>query len=74
MSNNQPIHNIKLNGIQAAIWKNETSNGDMLTVTFKRSYKNKQGNYADTDSYTLDHLMALAEVIADAKQYLKSRN
>jgi hypothetical protein len=35
----KPAHEIRLNGIRATIWKNDTEKGPRYNTKFKRSYR-----------------------------------
>lgn len=60
MSENQPIHKIRLGALEAAIWENQSDKGSFCTVTFSRSYK-KDEVWKKTDSFRGDDLLALSK-------------
>lgn len=57
----QPVHEIRLGAIKAAIWKNETENGPRFNSTFSRIYRNGD-EWKSTDSFGRDDLLVLAKV------------
>lgn len=65
-----PIHKIRIGAIQAAIWRNKTEKGTFHNVTVKRGYKDKDGEWKDTDSFGRDDLLVLAKVIDHAHSWI----
>jgi hypothetical protein len=59
----QPIHQIRLRSVRAAIWQNARPDGTpWYAVTFSRSYRDEGGNWHSTDSFSGPELLILAEV------------
>ena len=56
---NKPAHEIRINGIRATIWKNDTEKGPRYNTTFERSYKDGE-QWKTSDSFGRDDLLALA--------------
>src|ERR1035437_2491167 len=56
---NKPAHEIRINGIRATIWKNETEKGPRYNTTFERSYKDGE-EWKTSDSYGREDLLLLA--------------
>lgn len=60
ISGNQPELKIKAGSITATVWKNEASrNGEthyFNTITLTRSYKDKEGNWKNTNSFRTSDL------------------
>ena len=52
---NQPVHEVRLGSIKAAIWQNETDNGVRYNVTFERLY-NQEGEWRSTNSCLLSRI------------------
>ena len=63
MSKAKPVHEIRLGRIRAAIWENQTQNGNMYNVTITRLYKDESG-WNDSGSFGRDDL-PLVEKVAD---------
>lgn len=61
MSENRPIHEIRLGRIKAAIWQNETDNGTWLSVAISRLYR-KDDLWETTTSFSRDDLPLVAKV------------
>jgi hypothetical protein len=61
----QPIEEIRIASVKAAIWRNETENGVFFNVTFQRLYRTEEGQWQSTASFGATDLLILAKV-ADA--------
>ena len=65
----QPVHDIRLGRIKAAIWENDSENGIRHNVTFSRIYKD--GNdWKDSTSFGRDDLLVLAKVADQANTWI----
>ena len=69
-STNKPAHEIRINGIRATIWKNDTSTGPRFNTTFERSYKNEAGEWKTTDSFGREDLLLLAHIATEAFRWI----
>ena len=65
----QPVEEVRLGSIKAAIWRNEGDNGPRFNVTFQRLYRTEEGNWQSTASFGRDDLLVLMKV-ADATHTL----
>ena len=72
MAPNKPIHEVKVGALKATFWKNTTKNGDMLTVSFARLYKDREDKWATSGSYAKDDLGKLVELISKSTEYLEA--
>ena len=61
MSNNQPIHEIRLGPVKAVIWENDTDKGIRHNVSVARLYKDGD-EWATTQSFGRNDLPLLAKV------------
>jgi len=61
MTNNQPIHEIRLGAIKATIWENETPNGIRHNVQLARLYKDGE-NWKQTTNFSREDLPLLTKV------------
>lgn len=61
MSNQGPVHEIRLGAIKAAIWENDTRNGPRHSVTLSRLYKDGD-EWKRTESFGRDDLPLVAKV------------
>ena len=57
----QPVDEVRLGRIKAAIWENETENGIRHNVTFSRLYKDGD-DWKDSPSFGRDDLLVVAKV------------
>jgi hypothetical protein len=62
----RPVETLRDGAIKAAIWRNESENGDFFAVTFARTYKDGEGELRDTDSYSGAQLLRLARLAEKA--------
>ena len=47
-STQQPMAKVKAGAVVGTIWQNEGQNGPFYTITFSRSYKDREGNWQRT--------------------------
>ena len=66
---NQPVHEVRLGGIKAAIWQNQTEAGVRFNVTFERLY-NQEGEWRSTSSFGRDDLLLLGKVADQAHTWI----
>ncbi|MBB4123961.1 hypothetical protein [Martelella radicis] len=67
----KPVRTLRDGQVKAAIWENDGEKGSFDSVTFARSYRDQDGNYADTNRFSgtdLLKLSRLAEQSYDAVQ------
>lgn len=69
MNKNQPIHELRLGSLRAAIWQNQTENGLWYNVTIKRLYR-EQEQWKSTDSFGRDDLLLLSKLIDQAHSWI----
>ena len=58
---NPPVAKIRVDLINASIWKNQTDKGTFYNVTFESRYRDSEGNWKSSHSYTSNDLLALAK-------------
>ena len=67
IATNKPAHEIRINGLRATIWKNETEKGPRYNTTFERSYKDTADEqWKTSDSYGFQDLLLLAYMAREA--------
>ncbi len=71
MGNDQPKNNppqeiIRDGNIKANIWRNDGENGPYHTTSFARTFKNQDGEYRDSQSFSQNDLLPLAELARNA--------
>ena len=65
----QPVHEIRLGAVKAAIWENETSVGVLHNVTVCRLYKEAE-EWRNTESFGRDDLPLVAKVVDQAHSWI----
>ncbi len=66
----QPEIKFKAGGIAATVWKNQSKDGEYRTVSFERSYKDKDGTWKKTSSLRLNDLPKATVVLNKAYEHL----
>ncbi len=61
----QPVEEIRIGAVKAALWRNDGENGPRFNVTFQRLYRTEDGQWHSTASFGRDDLLVLMKV-ADA--------
>jgi hypothetical protein len=61
MSNNKPVHEVRLGRVKAAIWENDTSTGIRHNVTIQRIYRDGE-QWKTSDSFGRDDLPLVTKV------------
>ncbi len=67
----KPIHHIRINNVRASIWEQSSDKGPFLMVNFSRSYKNVQGQWKNTYSYTESTLEALINCAIEVLEWMR---
>jgi hypothetical protein len=68
-SKKQPVHEIRMGRMRAAIWENDTQNGTRHNVTFSRLYKDGD-EWKDSISFGRDDLPLLGKVADRAHSWI----
>ena len=63
---NKPIDTIRDGRLKASIWKNEGENGPYLSVTFAKTYTDKNDQPRDSQSFSDTDLLKVAEIAREA--------
>jgi hypothetical protein len=66
---NKPAHEIRLNGIRATIWKNDTDKGPRYNTTFERYYRDGE-QWKSSDSFGRDDLLTMGFVATEALRWI----
>jgi hypothetical protein len=74
MSDKQkPAHTIRGRagtGLKLTLWRHESDRGPWFTATPTRSYKTQDGHWAETNSYSPDDFLELAEMFREARAFV----
>lgn len=71
-NNNSPIQTFRIGSVRAAVWAKQGENGTFHSVTITRTYKDENGDYQDTASYSHPELLAVARVAEQAARYIET--
>jgi len=66
---NKPVHEIRISGIRASIWRNDTDKGPRFNTTFERYYRDGE-TWKSSDSFGRDDLMNLSFVCTEAMRWI----
>jgi len=58
----KPVATLRLAGVEASIWSNDSAKGEFYNVTFQRRYQDKDQQWQTTHSYTATDALALAKL------------
>jgi len=68
---NKPEKKFRAGAVTATIWKNQTEdNKEYNTVSFERCYKDKNGEWKNTNSLRVNDLPKAAMVLSKAYEFL----
>jgi len=67
---NKPEKKFRAGAVAATVWKNAAAEGSYRTVSFERTYKDKQGAWKTTNSLRVNDLPKAALVLQKAYEYL----
>lgn len=62
----KPIDTLRDGSLKATIWKRTSERGDFYSVNFSRFYRDDEGAYHDTDSFSGSELLRLAHLATRA--------
>jgi len=72
---NRPVNEIRIGTIRSTIWLNPRESGaPRYNVVASRSYKNKDGDWRDINSYDYADLPNLMESLRQAQSWVRDRN
>jgi len=73
----KPVKTFRAGGVEASIWKNETQEGDRkvsrYSIRIHKQYKDKEGNFTQTDYFFPNQLPLLSLVAAKAYEWVMLR-
>lgn len=68
----RPVHELRLGGIKAAIWRNETETGVRYNSTFERVYRDGE-TWRSTSSFGRDDLLLLSKLADQTHTWIMNR-
>ena len=66
---NKPAHEIRLSGVRASIWKNDTEKGTFYNTTFERYFRDAE-TWKSSDSFGRDDLLTLSFVAQESLRWI----
>tara|TARA_R110002096_G_scaffold48810_9_gene129165 strand:- start:16 stop:297 length:282 start_codon:yes stop_codon:yes gene_type:complete len=70
-NNNRPVHEIRMSGVKASIWKNETkTGGSFYSASFHTLYRDSEGSWRRSSSFGREDLLLLAKVANEVHTYM----
>lgn len=70
----RPEETLREGSLKAAIWRNEGENGAYHSVTVARTYKNRDGQLQDTQSFRAKDLLGLSELARQTHHTVQDRD
>ncbi len=70
----RPEETLREGPLKAAIWRNEGENGAYHSVTVARTYKDREGNLQDTQSFRPKDMLGLSELARRAHHDVHDRD
>jgi len=58
----QPVETLRDGNLKASVWENKRDENVMHSVQFRRSYRDQEGQYRDTDSFSGSDLLRLSKL------------
>ncbi len=65
----KPVYEIRVGGIRASIWRNDTDKGPRYNTTFDRSYRDGE-EWKTSDSFGRDDLLTLGFVAQESLRWI----
>lgn len=69
MSNTPPADTLRDGNLKATIWQNEGEKGLYYSTKFSRTYKDDQGEYRETQSFSSGDLLRVSEFARQAHNH-----
>jgi len=64
----KPTFSIRVGKIKATAWKNTAGESTFMSYKLTRSYKDKDGNWTESDSYGIDDMPVVASLVAEIQR------
>ena len=66
---NKPAHEIRISGLKATIWKNDTDKGPRFNTTFERTYRDGE-EWKSSNSFGRDDLLVLSHLATESFRWI----
>lgn len=60
--NSPPLDTVRDRALKATIWKNEGERGPYLSITFAKTYEDRDGNLRDGNRFSPDEALRISEL------------
>lgn len=71
-TNQKPLHKVKVGSAQVAIWQHFTEKGnEFLTASLSRSYKDKEGEWQNGYSFSVEQMESAIDAMTSAKKFMR---
>lgn len=65
----QPAHRVKIGYVEATVWRNEGDTGVWFNITVRRSWKNDQDEWQESNSYGTREACQLVQAVQMANAW-----
>lgn len=72
-SSNAPVYKYWCFGVEAAVWCNTKDGKDTYSVTLRKSYKDEDGNWKETNNLFSNDVLNAARALEHAHAYIVSQ-
>jgi hypothetical protein len=62
---NKPAYSIRVGKIKATAWENTSGDSSFMSFKLSRSYKDKDGNWVDSDSFGIEDISVIGSLAAE---------
>lgn len=62
----RPVDSIRDRDLEASIWRNGTKEEPRFNTSFRKSYRDEDGEWRETQSYSPNDLLRLSEIMREA--------
>nr|WP_319517142.1 hypothetical protein [uncultured Cohaesibacter sp.] len=69
----RPVDKLNDGNLKASIWENESEKGTFHSVSFARTYRDKDGNLADTNHFSKNDLLKLSRLAEKSYDNVRER-
>jgi len=69
--NNKPVFKTRVGAISGDVWENEGKEGNFLTISTQRSYKDKKDAWQTTNSLRVTDVADMKLVLDKCYEYIK---
>ena len=66
MTSTPPASTLRDGNLKASIWQNEGERGTYYSTTFSKTYKDEQGQFQETQSFSQNDLLRISELARQA--------